>query len=186
MSRAALALLITTGTILGAPGIATGAQAATPATTVAAFYDWYLAHDGQVSKILPQARGFFDDDLYNGLDDAYFKGGEYTGEMVVSLCAHGAAPPSSGCKSVGYDPFTNDSSPATSYKIGATHIDGDKATVNVTLRLSAKGHTESRAAVILQNKDGRFVISNLLFEPRGYYYAGPITDLWKFLGAYNC
>jgi hypothetical protein len=38
---------------------------------------------------------------------------------------------------------------------------------------------------ILADRDGRFVVSNLLFEPGGYYYAGPIVNLMKFLGAYK-
>lgn len=183
--RLAVALLIAAGTILDASGVAAGAEETSPSKTVAAFYDWYLAHHGQVSKQLPEVRRFFDDELYRGLEDTYFKGDEYMGDMLVSLCARGNTPPN--CKDgVRYDPFSNDSAPAATYAIGASHIVGDKATVKVTLRLSHSGRVESHVSAILNSKGARFVISNLLFEPRGYYYAGPIVDLTKLLSAYNC
>ncbi len=180
----ALALLIAAGTILGLPGVVRAGGEASPAKTVAAFFDWYLAQHGQAGKHVAQARRFFDGDLYAGLEDAYFKGDEYTGDILVSLCAHNNTPPN--CKNVRYDPFTNDSSPAASYGIGATHMQGNEATVTVTLRLSPNNRVESHVSAILIDRDGRFVVSNLLFEPRGYYYAGPIVNLTKFLGAYNC
>ncbi|MGC1380387.1 MAG: hypothetical protein WA814_05115 [Candidatus Baltobacteraceae bacterium] len=180
----ALALLIAAGMILGVPGVARGGEVASPAKTVAAFFDWYLAQHGQAGKHLTQARRFFDSDLYDGLEDAYFKGDEYTGDISVSLCAHDKTPPN--CKNVRYDPFTNDSSSAASYGIGPTRIQGNEATVSVTLRLSRNSRVESHISAVLVDRGGRFVISNLLYEPRGYYYAGPIVNLTKFLGGYNC
>jgi hypothetical protein len=180
----ALALLIAAGTMLGTPGVVLGGQGAGPAKTVAAVFDWYLTQHGQAGKHLPQVRRFLDGDLYGGLEDAYFKGDEYTGDILVSLCAHNNTPPN--CKNVRYDPFTNDSSSAASYRIGATRMQGNEATVRVTLRLSGNSGVESHVSAILVDRDSRFVVSNLLFEPRGYYYAGPIVNLMKFLGAYNC
>jgi hypothetical protein len=181
--RLAVAVLIAAGTMLGASGVAPGAEETSPAKSVAAFYDWYIAHHGQVSKKLPQVRRFFDDDLYGSLEDTYFKGDEYMGDILVYPCG----PPPWTCKQVRYDPFTNDSSPAASYTIGVTHIKGGEATVQVTLRLSRSSRVESHISAILHSKSGRFVISNLLFESRGYYYTyRPIVDLNTFLGAYNC
>jgi hypothetical protein len=180
----ALALLIAAGMMLGPPGVARAGEEAPPAKTVAGFFDWYLTQHGQAGKHLAQARRFFDGDLYDGLEDSYFKGDEYTGDILVSLCAPAKTPPN--CKDVRYDPFTNDSSPAASYAIGATHLRGNEATVGVTLRLSQNSHVETQVSAILVDQHGGFVISNLLFEPRGYYYAGPIVNLMKFLGAYNC
>jgi hypothetical protein len=48
------------------------------------------------------------------------------------------------------------------------------------------GRIENHVSAILVDRDGRFVVSNLLFEPRGYYYAGPTVNFMKFLGAYDC
>ena len=180
----ALALLIAAGMILGMPGVARAGDEASPAKTVAAFFDWYLMQHGHAGKHVAQARRFFDGDLYDGLEDSYYKGDEYTGDILVSLCAHGNTPPN--CKDVHYDPFTNDSSAAASYAIGATGMQRDEATVAVTLRLSRDSRVETHVSAVLADEHGRFVISNLLFEPRGYYYAGPIVNLVKFLSAYNC
>jgi hypothetical protein len=182
--RRVAAILLAGAVLLGAPGAARGAEKTCPAKTVAAFYDWYLSHQGQVSKKLPEARRFLDADLYEGLEDAYFKGDEYTGEISVSRCALNETPPN--CKNVNYDPFTNDSSPAASYAVGAIHRAGGEATVKVTLRLRGSAGLTSSVSAVLRDRGGRFVITNLLFEPRGYYYAGPIVDLVKFLDAYNC
>jgi hypothetical protein len=182
--RLAIALLIAAGTMLSTSSVSPGAEENSPAKTVAAFYDWYLTHHGQVSKKLSEARRFFSNDLYDELQDTYFKGDEYSGNILVSRCAHDEVPPN--CKDVRYDPFTNDSSPAISYSIGATHRQGDETTIEVTLRLSGSSRGESQVSAILHSQGDRFVITNLLFKPRGYYYAGPIVDLMKFLGAYNC
>lgn len=181
--RLATTLLIAAGTTIGASGIALGAETA-PAKTVAAFYDWYLAYHGRVSKKLPEGRRFFDDVLFGELEDTYFKGDEYMGDMLVSRCSRGHAPPN--CKDgIRYDPFSNDSSPARSYVIGVTYASSDTIVVKVTLRLNHSG-TVSHVSAVLRSTGSRFVIANLLFEPRGYYYAGPIVDLAKLLSAYNC
>jgi hypothetical protein len=182
--RSALVLLIAAGAVLSVSGIARSAEEGTPDKAVSQFYDWYLAHHGQVSKILLQVRRLLDDDLYTELQSTYFKGDEYTGEMLVSLC-HGTNKPPD-CKDVRYDPFTNDSAAAASYTIGATHTEGRDSTVKVALHLSGRSSVVSHVTVILHSHDGRFVVSNLQFESRGYYYAGPIVDLRKLLSAYNC
>lgn len=184
IGRGSALMLLVAGTVLSSSEIVRAAEETTPVQAVAQFYDWYLDHHGQVSKILPQARRFFDDALYTELEDTYFKGDEYMGEMLVSLCEGKNEPPD--CKNVRYDPFTNDSAVAASYSMGATHTEDGDSTVKLVLRLSGSGRVESHVTVILRSQDGRFVISNLQFEPRGYYYAGPIVDLRKLLAAYNC
>ncbi|MFY9718100.1 MAG: hypothetical protein WAK16_00520 [Candidatus Cybelea sp.] len=154
----------------------------TPAKTVDAFYGWYVAHHGRVEKIWKDIEKLFDSDLYGFVEETYYKDDYKSNDILVSTCRNWVPT----CKDVSYDFFTNARSPATSYTIGATHIEGSQATVSVTLQLSNSDGGESHVSAILRNDGGRYVIYNLLFEERGYYYAGPIVDLRKFLGAYNC
>jgi hypothetical protein len=172
--------LLAAGTIFGPLSVAAGAQDRTPAATVDAFYRWYVAHHGRVEKVWGDARWLLDAELYGEIDQTYYKDDYKANDILVRNCTDIAVQ----CD-VRYDFFSNARSPATSYKIGATRIEGGQANVDVTLHLP-NGEGDSHVTAVLQSVGGPYVISNLLFEARGYYYAGPIVDLNKFLGAYNC
>ncbi len=177
-----MASLIAAGMMLAGLSLPARAGEETPAKTVDAFYGWYVAHHGRVEKVWKEVEKLFDPELYDSIEQTYYKDDYKSNDILVSPCRDWVPT----CKEVSYDFFANARSPATAFTIGTTHIEGSQATVSVTLQLSNGERRESHVSAILRNDGGRYVIYNLLFEERRYYYAGPIVDLRKFLGAYNC
>jgi hypothetical protein len=182
MKRTFWVSLIAGGMMLGGLSLPAAAQETQAGTTVGAFYRWYIAHHGRVAKIWNEVRGLFDADLFDLIGGEYFKGDYKDDAISVSPCNNAM----STCKPVQYDLFANARSPATSYAIGATRIEKSQASVSVTLRLSNNIRSQSHVTVILHSSGGRYVISNLLFGERRYYYVRAIVDLKNFLGDYSC
>ncbi len=177
MRRVILAAVVA-ATMLGGSILPAGAQENGPAKTVKMFYGWYVQHHGRVARVFSEVRELFDDDLFSQLDGEYIKGGP------ITVC-----PGSTGqCfpHEVEYDPFANSVLPAASFAVGATHIEGSKAAVGVTLRLSDNGGSERHITVILHDNGRWYVISNLLYGESLYFYNHRITDLQKFLQDYGC
>ena len=176
------ALIALPGALLPLPARAAEGD---PAKTVAAFYGWYVAHHGRVEKVWHEAKGLLDSELYDEIDGTYSKDDYKPDDIVVSRCNHPR--PANDCtQAVPYDFFSNASVPATSYTIGTSYAYEGQAAVEVSLRFADAKLGASRVTVLLYGDGSRYMIGNLMFEPRGYFYAGPIVDLKKFLGAYNC
>ncbi len=175
-----LPALIAAVVVLWAPSVPASAAQDTPSRTVAAFYDWYLAHHGYVQKSWNQVQKLFDQNLYELVDETYFKEGNGNEPFTVSTCPSENRP----CKELPWDPFSNSPSHATSYAIGSPRSGTDQTEVDVKLRLT--GDVESRVTVDLRRGETGYVITNLLYAEPRYYYTGAIVDFVKFLQAYNC
>ncbi len=167
--------------LLGGSALPAAAGESNPAATVDAFYRWYLAHHGRVETTWSDVRWLFDADLFEEIDQTYFKDDYRSNDILVSSCRETLT----SCPA-SYDFFANARLPATSYAVGATTIENGEAVVRVTLRVPSERGGYSHASVVLHRAGDRYVIGNLLFEEPRYYYAGAIVDLVKFLGAYNC
>jgi len=160
------------------------AQESTPAKTVAAFYDWYVAHDGRFQKNWAQVRNLFNPELWDAIDGEDFKAGPNGAAFEVLPCNQTSA----ACKTpVAYDPFANSRWAATSFTIGRTKIDGSQAKVHVTLVLANGKGGKSHLSMILKRDGARYVISNMLYDEARYYYPErPITNFNTFLSAWVC
>jgi hypothetical protein len=175
-----LPALVAAGVVLCAPSVPACAAQDTPSRTVASFYDWYLAHHGYIQRSWGQVKTLFDSQLYELVDETYFKEGNGNEPFMVSTCPSENRP----CKELPWDPFSNSPSHATSYAIGSTRSGADQTEADVKLRLT--GGTESHVTVDLRRGESGYVITNLRYSQPRYYYTGAIVDLAKFLGAYNC
>jgi hypothetical protein len=189
-----------------------GTQDTGATAVVAQFYDWYLAQHGDVDWYPPQkghvdwraawehhspkyyrARPFFHPELFDLLDETYFKaiGDDAPPIDVSTTAAHDAAHMS------GFDPFSGAASAATSYRLGSPWIGKvmvgmpggpelrDVTFVPVTLAFAGAKPT-SRVSVIVRKTGASYQIYNIHYGAIPFYYAGQIVDLQRFLGAYNC
>lgn len=182
--------------IAAAPAVAQGNGAQ---DTVAAFYRWYISHHGRVERSWggyrehygpnespadsspTVARELFDPDLYDEIAQTFFKDDFKSNDILVSTC-----PGAMQCKQVAYDFFANARTPASSFAIEATYSNGSEATVDLVLRFAEKSAGESHVTAIVHRSGNKWLIANLRFEKRGFYYGTPIVDLRAFLQAYNC
>jgi hypothetical protein len=190
-----------------------GAKSSESTTAVANFYNWYLAQHGNVDWYAPQhghvdwylathyhtvkyfqARQFFHPDLFEELDQTYLKSiGDTTPVFYVSTTpAEGAA------KMSNFDPYVGASSPATSYRIGSSwagrvgagYRNGERLPVDVTFVpvtfTFANARSKTAVTVIVRKNGVAYQIYDIHYGSIPFYYAGAISDLTHFLGAYNC
>lgn len=152
-------------------------SATTAAGVVKAFYDLYLASHGHIEERMLQTRALLDSDLFEDLSSSYETGGDFTVRTCYPDCG----------RSEPFDPFANASSPASSYAAGVPRKKGNGILVPVSLRsLGNRPVTVNHITVVVYRSGGWYVIGNLLYDEPHYYYAGPVSDLLKFLGAWNC
>ncbi len=143
---------------------------------VKAFYDLYLTSHGHIEEHMLRAKALLDSTLFEGLSNSYATGGGFT----VRTC-------SSCGGSVPFDPFANASSPASSYAVGVPRAEGDGILVPVSLRSPGnRPATVSHITVVVFRRGAWYVMGNFIYDDPHYYYAGPVGDLLKFLGAWNC
>jgi hypothetical protein len=177
VSRLVVAALLASAMLAGST-LPARAEENSPAKTIAVFYAWYFHHQGRIERIWGEARQLFADDLFDGLESTYFKGGS------IALCPRGRD--EAACAPERFDPFANASVPATSYTIGALRTRKSQVAVDVSLRLADKGSSRRHVTVLLHDNGRWYVIDNLLYAEAFYSYGQPIVDLTKFLGNYNC
>ena len=152
-------------------------SATTAVGVVKAFYDLYLASHGHIEERMLQARAVLDSNLFEDLSSSYETGGGFTVRTCYPDCGH----------SVPFDPFANASSPATSYAVGVPRREGNGILVPVSLRSHGNRQvTQSQITAVVYRRGAWYVIGNLLYDEPRYYYAGPVRDVLKFLGAWNC
>lgn len=200
------------GAILLATTAATNVRHSDAAIVVARFYDWYLAEHGNVDWYPPQngpvdwnlaihhhlkkyfqARPFFHPILFEELDQTYLKAlGDTTPPIYVST-----TPDQNVARMSGFDPFVGASSPATSYRVGTSWVGRvsiggvapeqlhDVTLVPVILTF-AKTRSETQITVVVRKNGGSYQIYDIHYPSIPFYYAGQITGLLHFLGAYNC
>ena len=213
MLAAILAAIVAgNGTTTSATITAARAEDSGATVVVTQFYDWYLAHRGDVDWYAPQhgrinwdlalhhhtakyfqARRFFHPILFEALDDNYVKSiGDATPPFYVST-----TPEQSGAKMSGFDPFVGASSPATSYRVGPSwsgtvSIGGAgseylRAVTLVPVSFTfANAPSMSRVTVIVRKNGNSYQIYDIHYPSIPFYYAGQILDLMRFLAAYNC
>lgn len=203
--------ILACGLILLATTAAAGAQNSGATIVVARFYDWYLAHHGDVDWYAPQrgridwelamrhhtekyfqVRPLFHPDLFGGLDQTYLKAiGDRTPVFYVQT-----TPANDVAKMSSFDPYVGASSPATSYQLGSPWVgqvnmggaEGQLRAVTlvpVTFGF-ANARSRTRLTVIVRKNGSSYQIYDIHYGPIQFYYAGAITDLLHFLGAYNC
>jgi hypothetical protein len=200
------------GAILLATTAATNAQHSDATIVVTKFYNWYLAEHGNVdwyppekgavdwdraihhhSKKYFEARAFFHPILFEDLDQTYLKAIEDTTPPIYVS----TTPDHNTAKMSGFDPYVGASSPATSYRVGASwagraFIGGvapeqlrNVTLVPVTFTL-AKPPSSTQITVLVRKNGSSYQIYDIHYPSIPFYYAGQITDLLHFLGAYNC
>ena len=151
-------------------------SATSAAGVVKAFYTLYLASHGHIEEHMLQAKALLDGALFEDLSNSYATGGGFT--VRTCLDCRGSVP---------FDLFANASSPASSYAAGAPRREGNGILVPVSFRSPGnRSVTESRIAVVVYRRGAWYVIGNILYDEPRYYYAGAVSDLLRFLGAWNC
>jgi hypothetical protein len=179
---------------------ATATARATPAdpqyaratAVVAKFYDWYLTHHGQVEKRFHEAKALFDPELFDFIDETYYKNDDSKEPaMYVSTTS------AQNSKMASFDPYVNAAVPAISYTLGSPAAGHDVYVVRtihpskpltfvpVTFGFAGTAST-TRVEVMVVKNSSAYQIFDIHYIPVRFYYAGPISDLIDFLAAYNC
>lgn len=179
---------------------------------VTKFYSWYLAQHGDVDWYAPQnghvdwhaamqhhtakyfqAQPFFHPVLFDLLDETYLKAiGDNTPPIYVST-----TPTHDQARMSSFDPYVGAASAAASYRVGSSwagrvNVGGagsgqlrEVTFVPVTFAFAGTRSTTQVTVVVRENR-GAFQIYNIHYGAIPFYYAGAISDLQHFLGAYNC
>ncbi|MGA8534641.1 MAG: hypothetical protein WB615_11075 [Candidatus Tumulicola sp.] len=197
--------------ILLATTAAADAKTSGATIVVTKFYDWYLAHRGNVDWYAPQhghidwelamrhhtekyfqVRPLFHPNLFEELDQTYLKGiGEKEPVFYVQT-----TPDNAVAKLSSFDPYVGAPSPATSYQLGPSWVGqvymggagGQLRAVTLVPVTFAFANTRLRTkvTVIVRMNGNSYQIYDIHYAPIQFYYSGAITDLLHFLGAYNC
>jgi hypothetical protein len=151
-------------------------SATSAAGAVKAFYDVYVASHGHVEEHMLQAKALLDGALFEDLSSSYATGGGFS--VRTCLDCRGSVP---------FDLFANASSPASAYAAGVPRRKGNGILVPVSLRFPGnRSVNERRVTVVVYRRGAWYVIGNILYDQPRYYYAGAVSDLVRFLGAWNC
>ena len=151
-------------------------SATSAAGVVKTFYDLYLASHGHIEEHMLQAKALLDSALFEDLSSSYATGGGFS--VRTCLDCRGSVP---------FDLFANASYPASSYAAGAPRREGSGILVPVSLRFAGNHSASERRITVVVNRRGAwYVIGNILYDEPRYYYAGAVSDLVRFLGAWNC
>jgi hypothetical protein len=160
-------------TLLGAPTSVACAAETAPAQTVNAFYNWYVTKNGRVGERLAEVRALFEPTLYGALSQTspgIFLANTCAGYVDVGRCPYGP-----------FDPIVYAQTAASSYTVGSERFIGNRALVDVTLRLSGRPKATSHVTVVLSRRSGSYAIADLQYPRPHYYNFGPIIDLRNFL-----
>ncbi len=179
-----------------APAVAAQApavQTSGAAAVVMKFYDWYLLQHGHSEKHFAQVKMLFDPELYDELSGSYFKSEGEKYQFYVNT-----TPDQSINKMSNFDPYVGAATPATSFAVGTpavAHLSVPRSGAEAQIRevtfvpvTFAFGVTHAKRSVtlLLLRNDGAFHIYDIRYGRIPFYYAGQISDLQTFLGAYNC
>jgi hypothetical protein len=169
----ALFLSLVVLTLLGVSTSVAHAADTAPAQTVRTFYNWYVTNNAHVGEQLAEVKGLFEPTLYDSLahaDPGTFLANTCPGYLDVSRCPYGA-----------FDPFVYAKTSASSYSIGAVRLEGNRASVAVTLHMHGRLEAASHVTVVLAGDGSRYTIADLQYPQPHFYNFGPVADLRDFL-----